>query len=339
MNGNTETMKATECIQVDNREEVSPEFLCTQACALVGDPVFMQESSRAPVAIRALARVVVDKIILQGKKSLYFDGLTMTVPASNNMYHNPQYHSIVGQKILNVDWKEMYGLDVNCPGCNGHLINQRSNFSKNKILFPVFGLDGPPLWCIVRTLKCADCLTVYKANSGEILAQLPAYAAASYPVEPKYALSKNSHLHKSATNVFDFLLTTYGNGDLCSRLLYNSVNRAYLDRVTDYYSYCASTGIKATAYVAREGGFIKAFPPVGDFVRDCFDEAARSSNNPWGICDNERCTHEIQSVSCSFAAAEDHTHQVTKNYYQRKEIGAIASGTLPMRADRLHLLY
>ena len=102
------------------------------------------------------------------------------------------------------------------------------------------------------------------------------------------------------------------------------MNRAYLDRVTDYYSYCASTGIKATAYVAREGGFIKAFPPVGDFVRDCFDEAARSSNNPWGICDNERCTREIQSVSCSFAAAEDHTHQVTKNYYQRKEIGANA---------------
>ena len=86
------------------------------------------------------------------------------------------------------------------------------------------------------SMQCTKCWTRYDANDGAILCRLPAHAAAAYPVDTKYALSnKNSHLGKSTTDVFDLLMTTYGNGDLCSRLLYNAMNQDYLSQVADYY--------------------------------------------------------------------------------------------------------
>jgi len=89
---------------------------------------------------------------------------------------------------------------------------------------------------MVMSMQCTKCSIRFDANDGVILSRLPAYAAAAYPVDTKYALSnKNSHVGKSATGVFDLLMTTCGNGDLCSRLLYNAMNQDYLSQVADYY--------------------------------------------------------------------------------------------------------
>ena len=141
----------------------------------------------------ALAMVVVDEIVRKKLESLYFNGLPFTVPHYNHA--GPQYHSIMGQKLLLVDWMKTHGLS-SCPcpdaSCAGSLSNDRTNFSKNKVLFPIFGIDAPPSWCVVMSsMVCGSCKRLFDANDGEVLFSLPAYAAATYPVETNYAQSNN----------------------------------------------------------------------------------------------------------------------------------------------------
>lgn len=48
------------------------------------------------------------------------------------------------------------------------------------------------------------------ANNPDILASLPAFTRNLYPVDPQYALlGKDSHLLRSATDVFDMLMPAY----------------------------------------------------------------------------------------------------------------------------------
>jgi hypothetical protein len=149
-------------------------------------------------------------------------------------------------------------LDVRCPRCaNGVMVNDRTNFSKSKSLFPIFGMDGPPSWCIVQVMTCPICRYRGNANNGEILANLPAFARHDYPVEPQYAIrNKKSHLSRSATEIMDLLMPTYGNGDLCSRMIYNAINRAYVTRVSNYYSYHKHRGSIAKPYIEKDSGYI-----------------------------------------------------------------------------------
>jgi hypothetical protein len=69
---------------------------------------------------------------------------------------------------------------------------------------------------------------------------------------------------------------------------------------------------------------LKFYPPSGDAIRDAYDEASNSYNNPWKLSDHMRHTREMQAVQCHRLYAEDHTHQMTKNYFRRKTIGALA---------------
>ena len=68
----------------------------------------------------AFAKVVMEKVV---KSKLinnhdFFEGITIKVPARKDALMLPQYHSIVGQKLLYVDWYKMYGIcDINCPRC------------------------------------------------------------------------------------------------------------------------------------------------------------------------------------------------------------------------------
>jgi len=267
---------------------VSAAELCTAVTELVTDVDFLEKhkGNKAPMAMLAFASVVMKTIVRNNRvhTASHFDGLTITVPRADNS-DNPQHHSIVGQKLLLVDWIMMYGLDnINCPCCKASSMeNDRTNFSKNKILFPIFVMEGPPLWCMVQSMVCPCCRYRTDANVGELLCLLPAYARNSYPVETKYCFdNKNAHIGRTATTVLDLLMTTCGNGDLCSRLLYNAINRSYLERVENYYS--LPTVIKkeggALPYVDKDGGYITTYPPLGDGVRGSYDAACSSNNNP-----------------------------------------------------------
>ena len=281
-----------------------------------------KKKCRAPLAMAAFAKVVEDTIIHRREYSS-FNGLTLQVPACPDMYNSPQYHSIVGQKLLLVDWINQFGLEVPCPCCDGVMVNKRTNYSKNKILFPIFGIDGPPQWCMVQHMECSSCGAKFSANEAPILAGLPPYAAQAYPVETKYALSdKRSHLARSVTDILDLIMVTYTNGELCSRLLYDSINRSFKERVADYYSY---PGKRTKDYIAKDGEYIRsnAYPPLGDALRRFYDEAANNRGVPWKVSDKDRHTREIQGVPCSLLFAEDITHEIVKNYHNRKDIGAV----------------
>ena len=143
---------------------LSGDYFQNEVIKLLHDPKFIEstKSSRAPLPMLAFAKVVVDDVLRPKNQKVneYFDGLTMTVPVPPCQQSiKPEYHSIVGQKLLHVDWYKMYGLqNVQCPHCRvGVLNNDRTNFSKNKLLFPIFVIDGPPMWAMVMSMTCSRC--------------------------------------------------------------------------------------------------------------------------------------------------------------------------------------
>lgn len=217
--------------------------------ATTSDTSFCEQhvNKGAPLAMLAFATAVMDTVSKRnGNFDHYFDGLIMTVPPPLPCEdNNPQCHSIVGQKLLLVDWSKTHGIQVPCldADCCGVLVNVRTNISKNKTLFQIFRLTGPPSWCMVQSMVCDNCSRKYDLNGAAVLLGLPPHAAEQYPVEIKYAISnKRSHLSRTTTQLFGVLMLTYGNGEMCSKILYNSINMDYLHRVKVYYSYAAACG-------------------------------------------------------------------------------------------------
>jgi len=211
---------------------------------------------------------------------------------------------------------------VPCPhsSCTGMLTKVRSNFSKSKTLFPMFGLNGAPTWCITIKMRCQCCQRPFWSNDADVLLAIPQCLSIQYPVEPKHALSNHSlHLEKETTEVVDSLMLAYGNGEMCSRLLYNSINRSFLDRVASYYSFHKANPkpIQVNKCIEKDGVYIKQHPPLGDTVRDMHNEASQS-NNRWGTSKHDRHVR----VKCTGTFAQDHTFEACKNY--RKPLGAKA---------------
>jgi len=325
---------ATTTTNMESEEsDLSPSYFCQAVSTLVSNAAFVEKhkSKQAPLAMMAFANEVAEKIIHPKRTCDYFQGLVMEVPDCKEADENPQYHAIVGQRLLLVDWGRTHGLQIPCPDghCQGTLSNDRTNFSKNKTLFPIFGLEGPPSWCIVMSMVCGKCQRRFDANDGEVLVNLPDYAADAYPVDTAYALPNYaSHLSRNTTDVFASLILTYGNGEMCSKLLYNCLNRAYIRRIKSYYSKAKEKnlfGKPVLEYIEKDGCFIKTYPPLGDTIRDMFDEASSTKTNPWRISDYDRHTREMQSVVCEGIFCQDHTFEVVKNY--RKRLGAVAAWT------------
>jgi hypothetical protein len=149
------TKKSTIKMTGENNPTISPtaDNFCRAVTTKVKDSTFAakHEKKGAPLAMIAFAEEVAEKIITKRDDTLlqkHFCGLTMTVPTSYNTL-NPHYQSIVGHRLLLVDWTRVYGIEISCPdkSCCGLLKNDRTNWSKNKTLFPVFGMEGPPSWC------------------------------------------------------------------------------------------------------------------------------------------------------------------------------------------------
>ena len=209
------------------QELLTPHQLCHSVMKRVEDANFREKnkSKGAPLAMLALAEAVVERIIRPKDTTKYFNGLTLTVPNCEEAYNNPHYHAIVGQKLMLVDWA-VQEIELSCPAatCDGILKNTRTNFSKNKTLFPIYGLEGAPIWCIVQSMACSCCRRQYSANEGAVLVNLPPHLANEYPVTTNYAIANaTSHISRNASDVFASIMVTYGNGELCSKLLYDAI--------------------------------------------------------------------------------------------------------------------
>jgi len=310
---------------------LTPNELCSAVIKRVEDSNFCEKhkAKGAPLAMLALAEELVDKVIRPKDTMKYFNGITLTVPNYEDAYNNPHYHSIFGQKLLLVDWERVYGIKVTCPSamCSGVLKNTRTNFSKNKTLFPIYGIEGPPAWCIVQSMACSCCRRQFSANDGDTLVNLPPHITNEYHVNTAYASANATcHISRNAAKVFASIMVTYGNGELCSKLLYDAINRSYIKRIEVYYSYATLMRKEGATkeYLPKDGTFIKQSPPLGDTIRDLYNAAALSTNNRWGISDFERHTREIQGVKLDGGIfAQDHTFEPIKNYM--KSVGAKAA--------------
>jgi len=216
---------------LDNQAMI--EILCGAAATACADVAFCKKPERkgAPLAMTAVAEAVMEKIAQPKSKVVFnrfFHDLTVVTPPCKKN-NNPHCHLIVGQKLLLADWSHTHGIQPSCPErcCDGRLQNQRSNFSKNKTLFPVFSIDGPPAWCVIKSLVCDKCHSRFDANESSVLLTLPVCAEQTCPVETKFALpDKHCHSNGNATAVFDSVMVACANGELCSRLLFNAINRA-----------------------------------------------------------------------------------------------------------------
>lgn len=121
-------------------------------------------------------------------------------------------------------------------------------------------------------MECSCCKLRTPTNKPNVtltVVNLPAYARNQYTlVDPQDALvGKHSHLSILVTEILICLCPLMAMASCAaSKLLHNSMNRAYLSKVLDYYSFHARQGTKAQAqrYVEKDGNFMQAYPPLGD---------------------------------------------------------------------------
>lgn len=161
-------MKKAKPVSTVTARAVLTAELYKTVTALIKEPAFFEKqlSNTAPLPMVAFAKVVVDQIILNKDVDMHnhMQGITFTVP-EHREYTEPHYYSIVGQKLLYVDWTKVYGVTIPCPRKDKHvpccptgvLKNDRTHFSKNSIIFPIFVMEGPPQWCMVQSMKCEYC--------------------------------------------------------------------------------------------------------------------------------------------------------------------------------------
>ena len=280
--------------------------------------MLVEASSIAPKTMRALASLIQDTC-LRSKRSTtvleaFFEGMEFCVPAcSRNTC--PLYDSFVGQKLYVVDWELFFPNQVLfCPTCGGNLQRTRTNFSKNKSLFPQFGINGPPSYAIVMHYKCSACGANHQGNESQFLAKLPPHMAMAYPVDPKYAVG-NSHLKTDATRLMERLMVTHGNAILCAEYLYESINQCYMDKTMRFYSELLATDQASDQpYPKKDGEWLVSYPPQADTLRQIYEQGAYSDSVWWGVSDVDRHQREIQMVKCRLSFAQDHTWEVVKNY-------------------------
>lgn len=265
----------------------------------------------------------------------YFDSSTLGMrlpcaPRDGSPIH-PHYHMIEGQMLLLVCWEVFHPhVVIHCPDecCSGRLKRIRTKWSNDKSLFPIYQYGGPSIWAMIMIYQCVSCSTSYKSNSPEVLHSLPFWVRDAYPVDPQYIPSnKNWHLHRSVTDMFGGLMPTYGNGDLIARMIYEGINKSYIRKAADYYSYNKSRR-ELQVHPSEKPWNVPPYPtnpteycpdrsPTGDEIRDLFEASKDSEYTLSGFSDYERLTREIQSVGTKIAAAQDHTSDAAKNYQKK----------------------
>lgn len=232
---------------------------------------------------------------------------------------SPHYHSIVGESFLYIDWKlidpslELYCLkcvEEGTPKTDCWLQHERTNWSKNKALFPIWTATGRPTLAVVMQYKCMKCGVILGANDGRVLAILPAAVRAIYPTDPKYSTG-TFHFHLDLSDDLEALMKTYANARFVGNKLYQKLGLQYTRKVDSYLSLKP-----AQDYVSflefRRG----ISPPNYKAIGFYFTQACYSSLTPYGYSQVDRITREMQNVQVSNSdmIACDWTFQAIKNF-------------------------
>ncbi|KAL7560211.1 hypothetical protein ACA910_003292 [Epithemia clementina (nom. ined.)] len=272
----------------------------------MNDPLFVEShSSEArktmPLPILAITRHVAQ--VTEVWFPLNTMELVIPVHCISGAPLNSHYHSVVRPSLFLVNWQSQFpGLTIPCPSnaCNRELKASRTNFSKNKKLFPMFRLTGPPLWSIVMSYKCNTCKIRYNGNGGNVLKYLPDFVQSAYPVEPKYATTGlTSHIDcDNCSHMMVELMVTHGNGNLLARLIYSRINKEYLCQITEYLAYWCfyqaggveHEGVDSKSlpmYPKLDGEYITMYPPAGDLLCNLFDTTTTSNRTVYRISNHD----------------------------------------------------
>jgi hypothetical protein len=232
---------------------------------------------------------------------------------------SPYYHSISGELFFFVDWKLVCpAINLSCPNClqagvqmdDCQLRHDRTNFSKNKSVFPIWTHSGRPSLCVSMAYKCESCNGSILAIDGRILSMLPAHVRNAYPVEPTFA-SGAFHLHRDLTDDLEKLIKTYANGRFVGKKMHAKMGQQYTRKLETFLSQ------KPNCNFVSFNEFTSGFSaPSGAAIRQLYLSAYHSVLTPYGYSHLERNTRELQSVQVQKedAISLDHTFQVVKNY-------------------------
>lgn len=240
-------------------------------------------------------------------------------PDDNNLKASPDYHSIIGESFLYLDWKllspsiELYCLTCFVGGTSKEdcwLEHCRTNWSKNKHLFPVWTSKGRPTLAVVMQYKCPVCDVIIAANDGRLLMILPASLRQVYPADPKYC-GGTFHFDMDLTDDLESLMKTYANAGFVGRKLVRKLGLQYSRRVEAYLSLCP-----VVPYISFEDFKAGISPPSATNIRRFFVDGFYSPLTPYGYSQYDRIVCEMQNVTIAKgdAIACDWTFQVAKNY-------------------------
>lgn len=228
---------------------------------------------------------------------------------------SPYYESIVGLTLLYVDWRLVVDYPLLCFNCfqnktESVLNHERTNWSRNRSLFPIFDGTGASTLCILMHYKCETCGLSVAANDGRLLMLLPAHVRSTYPVAPRFARG-TFHLSKDASTNLEHLMRTYANAKFVSSLWYRKLGEQFEGKVETYLSKNPTLPF-VTFSEFRKG----SLPPSPRSLRSLFLEAEKSPLTPYGYSFMARYAREIQSVSVKIGEtiSIDWTFQTLKNY-------------------------
>ena len=246
---------------------------------------------------------------------------------------SPEYHSITGLHIYVLQWELLQpGLEIKCPieDCPGLWIHKRLSYGRNKKALPLFGMDGRIDWVFEMKYKCSEagekgegckCKNI-PASSPSLMALLPPGMSELYPVDPRFIQPK-LHLTKTLTNWLRSTTITYLSAEMFSKLMYEMINKGYVDEVASYTKMWAAKvagsdeGVEVPPYPTnfeRAG----AFPPSGKDLWDIMNQAERSKMTETGVSDHDRHRRELISVKCNLAFAFDHCFATGNCYHDAR---------------------
>jgi hypothetical protein len=256
--------------------------------------------------------------------------IKFTFPKEASKLPSPHYHALQKTSYIHVDWEMSHpGADLCCYECHEKekdpgegvkprvkLAHDRTNFTKNRNLFPIFDQGGSVIWASVMVYCCPQCSTRYPGNDGRLLQMLDPQVRQAYPVHPRYALEGATwHLTKELSDDLDDTMLTYGNGDFFSRKMYNRKFRDFEERLENYFHCLLGEEVdeEHECYIPMRD-WIGEFPPPGEALRTLHERAQRSSLNQIGMSNYQRHKLEIQSVGSSKVFSIDWTFAVLRNY-------------------------
>ena len=181
--------------------------------------------------------------------------------------------------------------------------------------------------------RCQNCKRIVDANDGRLLNLLPAHVSSNYPVLPKYAKNgsfdmandeyrRNAsfHLHRDVTQVLERVMETYGNGDMASVHMLQSLGRHYTNKVRTYLSKAPTKSFVSPAE------FINGFwPPSGQTLRSLYDSSEYSPLQPYGYSNYEQNVRECQAVTVKKVTWLPTTGRFKQNMPTKARMGSIAS--------------